>query len=486
MRKEVLCFFIFIGCLCHANPVDESKARQVAMQFLNAQVTDDGVLRSRGRNADNLYLAYTQKGDAGNVFYVFNQSADQGFVIVSADDQSVPILGYADRGSFDQSKLPEGLKDLFGNYEKQISYAAKSSAVNTRGSKGWKVVKPLIQTQWDQYSPYNKLCPFDENAGERSITGCGAVAFAQLMFYHRFPDKGRNSISYEWNGKTLAADFSQVTFEWDKMKLTYDGDTPDTDDAIATLMYNCALSMQAFFGAYSTYSWFTNQTLSKYFGYKDQINYITKENVGDNEFENLIYQDLIKGLPVICTCIGQNDWSHLFLIDGCDSDGFFHMNFGWSGHNDGYYTLSPINLDWIQIDTFTSILNNIEPDISGKWFARTEDNRFFAMDGIGDIVPDPDNATDLLLLDLKGDKLASGFKSVTLVHSDGSQPMSFMVGDANRDGVTDAADIVKVAKCITDKTTNWLEFLSADVNNDGDVDSEDIMSLVSIIMKRTK
>ena len=92
-----------------ANPVDVSKARQTALQFIESRSHYDSVMGSRACSAPQLELAYTHEGEAGKVFYVFNQSEDQGYVIVSADDMAMPVLGYTDKGAFDASKLPDGL-----------------------------------------------------------------------------------------------------------------------------------------------------------------------------------------------------------------------------------------------------------------------------------------------------------------------------------------------------------------------------------------
>ena len=39
-------------------------------------------------------------------YYIFNSSADKGYVIVSGDDRTTPILGYIDQGSFDPNNVP--------------------------------------------------------------------------------------------------------------------------------------------------------------------------------------------------------------------------------------------------------------------------------------------------------------------------------------------------------------------------------------------
>ena len=483
MKKLYLLLFIAQSLLCAAHPIDASKARQVALQFIQTQYQNSPALKSRVRKNPQLDLAYTQVSEVGNVFYVFNQLQEQGFVIVSADDRSTPVLGYTSNGAFDINHLPEGLKELLNSYDQQISYAVKNNVGRSRAPRDRSDIAPLIQTQWNQRKPYNNLCPIDPRTTERSVTGCGATAIAQLLYYHQYPSTGKNSISYEWNGRTYSADFSQVNFQWDKMKLTYDDDTPDTDNAVATLLYNCALSMKSEFTSDDTNSWFDTEFLTKYFGYKDQINMLWKKDVSDDVFENTIYQDLYKGLPVFCWAENfVGDFSHIFLIDGCNKDGLFHMNFGWGGYCDGYYQLTPIDVGWANMDVFQTIMYNIQPDIPGKWFLQTDDGRYFEMSSFGSIETDQNSETDLLLLDISGNIIASGFTEVSFVQTDGSFPSSSITGDANGDGTVDISDYIGVANHILGIPQTGFNVDAADVNKDGVIDISDYIGVANIIL----
>ena len=53
------------------------------------------------RKASGLQLAMTQKTLAGDpAVYVFNNTDNKGYLVVSADDTARPLLGYSDSGSF--------------------------------------------------------------------------------------------------------------------------------------------------------------------------------------------------------------------------------------------------------------------------------------------------------------------------------------------------------------------------------------------------
>lgn len=483
MKHIFVIILLTVSFVAAANPVDVSKARQIALQFIEARGQGDSVVKSRASSAPRVELSYIQDGEVGKVFYVFNQSDDQGYVIISADDRVAPVLGYADKGSFDVSDLPDGLKDLLKCYEEQITYAVKSNAGVRRVSQNRAEIEPLIQTKWNQWEPFNNLCPIDPSTGERSLTGCVAVAKAQLLYYHRYPERGRGTVSYDWKNRILGADFSEANFEWDKMKLEYDYDTPDPDNAVANLLWYCAVESRANFGSESTYGNYDTSGLSQYFGYKVGIKWLRRDDTSDEVFEETLYQDLVKGLPVLFSAKDpDNRWSHAFLVDGYRQDDYFHMNFGWSGSYDGYYLLSAINLR--SMGNYTSnqnVLYNIQPDVPGKWFVLTNDGRFFEMNAVGDIVADPDSETDLLLIDATGNVMASGFTSVSFFQTDGSTPGSIVKGDANCDKQVTAADMEEVANYILGKPSSRFNSYGADLNGDLMVNIADLVLFINIL-----
>lgn len=484
MRKTVFIICLTGCCLCHAAPVSVTKARQAVIQFLETSQDNPLSAKTRAGSKDQLDLAYTYKGTSDNLIYVFNKPDNGGFVLASADDRTPSILGFAEKGSFHVNSIPDGLKVLMGKYKEQIEHADKSRLLaQTRNTDNQRTdIEPLILTQWDQREPYNSLCPIDPNTGERSITGCSAVAFAQLMYYHQYPRIGQNSISYNWNGIVYSADFSKVEFEWEKMKLTYESDTPDTDNAVATLIYNTALALKSEFSSEDTNGWFDTELLHKYFGYKDEVKYLAWSEATKDDFSETIYQDLAKGLPVIYWASATEDWSHVFLIDGYKGDNYFHMNFGWNGDSDGYYLLNAIDLDWISINDAHCILYNIQPAIEDKWFIYTNDGRIFEMSDVGSLEADPNDDTYFNIYGLSGQVLASEVSSVSFVCTSGVNPASFPKGDANCDGLINAADIVETVNAVLGKPSEKFIEFNGDVNNDGIIDSKDIEEIVKLIM----
>ncbi len=76
------------------------------------QLTPDEALSRAGvslaaRSQSLPELSYTATDTLSRpMAYVFSRGADCGYMVVSADDVAVPVLAYADSGTFDASSLP--------------------------------------------------------------------------------------------------------------------------------------------------------------------------------------------------------------------------------------------------------------------------------------------------------------------------------------------------------------------------------------------
>ena len=137
-----------VTLLIHAGDINEQQACQIAAKMMPGFCSTPS-------------LAYTAKKDGRNNLYVFNNDADDGFVIVSGSDQTTAsVLGYSDKGHFDYDKAPENLKSLLAMYEEQI-IAVRSKKTNARVTRseeiGNVVVSPLLKTTWNQEAPYNNM-----------------------------------------------------------------------------------------------------------------------------------------------------------------------------------------------------------------------------------------------------------------------------------------------------------------------------------------
>ena len=327
MKRSLLTSFVFLFSilLTFAAPVDEQSARKSANDFLRSKLP---VTRSSNIQLTRAITGIADGNDAA--VYVFN--ADNMFVIVSGDDSAPAILGYSDNGAFDKDNAPDGLKAMLGWYQ----YAVSKSQSVTRGAvSSHEAIKPLLKTKWNQSGPYNLLCPYDSDAKATSVTGCVATAAAQVMNYFQWPD----------------------TYEWDKMKNEYEkNDSTDAGYAVAKLMKDVG---EAVFMNYSANgsganSVYACEALRNNFSYAYSTEVADRVNYTSEEWDELIYSNLSAGKPVyysgdmIELSNDTGKWKgaragHAFVVDGYDSDGLYHINWGWGGTSNGYFLLSVLN-----------------------------------------------------------------------------------------------------------------------------------------------
>ncbi len=296
-----------------------------------------------------LDLVYTLQNDGFKSCYVFNRANEQGYVVLAADDAVVPVLGYADHGSFDPQNIPDNMMWLLNSYKQQIAYAvqnpkAASMAMANNAPQEWEPVEPICTTLWDQGAPYNELCPVVN--GERAVTGCVATAIAQVMKVHNWPAKGQGSHSYTFSREgvtmTLSSDFSQHTYDWANMLNSYpEGGYDQTQvDAVALLMSDCGIASNMSYG--STSGAITPRAaggMIEYFNYNKGMKWVSRQTVYLTQWNKMVYDEVKAGRPVLLS--GQNpEGGHAFVCDGYRDSNYFHINWGWSGISDGYFLLT--------------------------------------------------------------------------------------------------------------------------------------------------
>ncbi len=377
MKKIAFLLGNIISCLglLLAQPIDVNTAQRVAENFYNTQ-NQHKTNASLSLYSIN-YTSQMQKSGAGAVYYyIFNDETDGGFVLVAGNKMVEPILGYSTEGTFDTTNMPDNLRYWLKGYEEEIDYAiANFNEPPQESAEKWDgyinniqpktrktvVVGPLIQTKWGQGTPYNNLCPYDYNAGERTFTGCVATAMAQIMKYWGYPSAGRSSHSYvpsthpEYG--TLSANFANTTYQWSSMPNTLTSLSSSTaKNAVTTLMYHCGVAVDMNYGTTAdggsgaVYKHSddliklgymdANTALWVHFGYQAY-----SYNRSDYTYANWIAalkQMLDYGVPILYA--GQSSsGGHAFVCDGYNDNNQFHFNWGWKGQDDGYFYVTSLN-----------------------------------------------------------------------------------------------------------------------------------------------
>lgn len=308
-------------------------------------------ISTRGNDSPQLIKGITPKDNPDFVsLYIFN-TADKSLV-VSADDCAIPLLGYFDKLSVDVSPACE---EWLSFYAEEIETASKENLIfnntdylTTRSAR--KSINPILETQWGQRNPFNDACPIFD--GMKSATGCGATAMAQVMNYHKWPERCQggvisyNSIngSYETN---LTINFDNQILDWNNMLLKYSGETytQEQAQAVANLMRDCGFALRMNYSPDESGSdeKYLAPALYNFFNYSEVVQMPEHQYYTLAEWEDLVYGQLEKGLPVMYTGQTENNSGHAFVCDGYDGEGYFHINWGWEGLSDGYFLLSALD-----------------------------------------------------------------------------------------------------------------------------------------------
>ena len=122
--------------------------------------------------------------------YAFNCEGG-GYVIVSGDDATTPILGYSPDGVLKMDEMPSNLRTWLEGYADQIRrlQRGEAKAATRRVPVARAKIEPLVKAQWNQRAPFNWECPKDIRADVLSASGCVATAMSQVMYFHKWPQE---------------------------------------------------------------------------------------------------------------------------------------------------------------------------------------------------------------------------------------------------------------------------------------------------------
>ena len=337
LRTYILLLLTSLSMAMQANPVTLPMARQKAETFF-ATLGKRPVQGNNTLNAPN-----------GNApLYIFNADGG-GFVIVAGDDAYGDFIGYSDHGSFISDEVPPSLTDWLDCVSRRMETARSDIPQKApRRAAYHQAISPLIETQWSQGvkdsegNAYNLLSPVID--GRHCPSGCVAVAMAQVMNYHQWPQEACDAVpGYENSvGDITLEALPQMDFAWGDMLSTYDGsESEEQRMAVANLIRYCgqAAKTMYFTDKAEAYAEGASSALTTIFGYAHTIRHLKRDNTNAEEWEQAIYKELASSRPVIYFGSSDNG-SHAFICDGYNDAGFYHINWGWGGHYDGYFNLS--------------------------------------------------------------------------------------------------------------------------------------------------
>lgn len=355
MRKEILLISLLsLAFGASAAPVSPQRAIEIASEYSGGTA---GGRRETSASKDKFKIVYTRTAKtAGQAnFYAVGHDKQPGFVLVAGDDRLPAVLGYSATGKFSEASMPPSMREMFDNWDAQIAYLLAHPEVAMREPVKVAAVAPLLgEIAWDQTAPYNAKCPtvklFDDwgdPAGTGpAATGCVATAVGQIMYYHQWPTVGKGTVSYTSEGEddriNIDVTFEGTAYDWASMLPSLSNDSPAAAiDAVSTLLYHVGAGLESVYGAATgALDISVAPALTNYFGYDGGIRYLARDWVPGDRWDAIILDELNNRRPIAYGGVTRRHEGHFFVLDGVDADGYYHINWGWSGMENGYYLLS--------------------------------------------------------------------------------------------------------------------------------------------------
>lgn len=410
MRKYIVIVILLAPfCKLLSSSIDSTAAKMVAVNFLRA--------RCIGPNTIMDLVFEEQNGQT--TFYVVN-FVEGGWVMVSASDNTVPVLCYSLIGTYRiADEKPEAFSYLINSYKERIINSFNRLTKSFEVSQKWQdLLNKSSEESAKSYTPgnqllnvpgrghvrwnqsfnwsgtctpcYNAFFPTGECICPNVPAGCGPVAMGQIMWYWRWPE---------------ASAFR--TYDWENMPQFITKFTNQTKaNNIALLLDDIGNRVNVWELCGGTMSTVNNieESFNDDFGYEVARKYIKTDWQYGSAWKDLLRSEIDNGRPILYRG-DKSDWStskHIFVLDGYDSSDpdYFWFNFGWAYWDNESYNVS------------RHYLNDIIPD--DKDFT---DNQM-AVVGISptftEIAPDEVNITNVTYTYVIGTKSEDAQQNISL------------------------------------------------------------------------
>lgn len=372
----LVCLIVLFSGTVFGRPVSSSEAVCAARSKLAAR----GMLQERMLNDASPVLA------DGRVYAYLFPLFPKGYVVVSADTQLPPVVAY----SFYADTLPANkhahplFRVVCADLALRLKHAGEFPEVARTNESNWRhiiavngfVQAPVVfqqwpepgttptegwvETQWSQNAPYNNMCPIDSETSQRSVAGCPAIAMAQIMAYHqtsndtRFSDADDYYHSYGSRQYWIDNDhdtydfpsFPELNGYFDTLDSHFDSQQALTDQDKAALCFACGVAAEQVYSSGVSGTFGIDQAFDAFTRFGCTAISLLQEDV-PTTYEHMA-QNIKQALPVhLGLIVSGGPGGHNVVVDGYNTDAYFHVNFGWGGPYDGWYLLPdgmPYNL----------------------------------------------------------------------------------------------------------------------------------------------
>lgn len=340
-------------------------------------------------NVKTIVNKHSRSNASDTLLYVVNFENDNGFAIISAKNEIMPILAVVEKGNFDpQEKTDNPGFNMFLDHaicfssgggfvpdppvtpEKRIEFKIECDTIEDSGS-------PLIKSQWGQEGFFAQECPLQKYAG------CSAVAAAQILGWGVKPE------SFQLTYPNRKNDILN-NLDWDKLVKHFKTDICTNSDnahfTLSQIFRQIGYSIGAVYSENGTSAYFDD--LHSYLNRFNEITVgpITEFNIGPNQLYNYYKEGIIvkRGQTASNSNFNKDkDEAHVWIEDGfrykhistkyyereegesmwqlkditTTVELYVHINWGWNSDYNGYFnwtTAAPKNAAFYDSMTFNT------------------------------------------------------------------------------------------------------------------------------------
>ena len=326
--------------------LSKGRAVEVASAFLKSK-------SSGARAGSNAFLGDNMKGGDDKKYdivvstptmAVVEDVENDVFVLVAGTDSAAFVAGYGESGE----SMPPQLEGMMKVKPARVSRVGRN--VQWAIEDGFRLpVDKIVESVRSQGDPFNRSCPYYTyetglTTEVRSLVGCVATAAEQVVSFWKWPSALKDSIAgfdTEHNGliSTIPAG-TKIDFD-NILPLYADGNYTDAQaQAVADLSYylGVACHMDWAVGASGAQLYNLVKPIRDAFDY-NYVRYICSYDYSPRQWFRLLLKELEAGRPVVYAGYISSGGGHAFVIDGIDTDGYFHINWGYGGQYDGWFDL---------------------------------------------------------------------------------------------------------------------------------------------------
>jgi hypothetical protein len=377
--------------------VSSKQAMEVAQRYiasLQKQQAEKGGARASSVTEVVGEETIVDEVDKKPLFHVINRT--KGFIIVSADLRTMPVLAYSDESHFDTGRMPFGVKDWFESAKLKIKDArtsektadsivvkewrkylsgklnlpASGAKVRSTNCQEWyqygqymcqntsTTRGPLLNTHWGQGQISTTSLTWNykncDGCG-RFLAGCGPVAMAQVHEYY-LPNSARPRRSNSSCTATTAGEYD-----------------------LSQLMLACGNAAQSRYDYLFTCNTYTRPgDVSN--GFRN-LGFSNGGNTNAGYDYQIIRTELSANHPLIfwgSTCLACFENYHIWVADGLQENNYsefscetlqcnqwaysyVHMNWGWDEEWDGWYAYGQYNPRGEDYNANLHIISSIRP-----------------------------------------------------------------------------------------------------------------------------